>query len=194
MHQGQAAHEIVEAVTDAFASALGWDDTAAPRALTIFTAALAVLAAVNQAACQAGRPEDQATLFHVRALLTDPGFRAAALAAVADRLEEETQAWWQTVFPSFPADAFGVVLNPLARLAANPVTRAFLGQPLGVYNSRAAMDNRMIVWVCPAGNGPTDRLLTALLAATCCVPCARAATPPKTTGCPSACTSTSSSP
>lgn len=164
MHQGQAAHEIVEAVTDAFASALGWDDTAAPRALTIFSAALAVLVAVNQAASQAGRPEDQSTLFHVRALLTDTGFRAAALAAVSDRLDEETRAWWQTVFPTFPADAFGVVLNPLARLAANPVTRAFLGQPLGVYNSRAAMDNRMIVWVCPAGNGPTDRLLTALLA------------------------------
>ncbi|MBA2949621.1 ATP/GTP-binding protein [Streptomyces himalayensis] len=164
MHQGQAPHEVVEAVVDAFAAALGWDDTAAPRAITIFTAALAVLVAVNEAACQASRPEDQTTLFHVRALLTDPGFRAAALAAVTGRLDEETRAWWHTVFPTLPADAFAIVLNPLTRLAANPVTRAFLGQPVGVYNSRAAMDHRMIVWVCPAGNGPTDRLLTALLA------------------------------
>ncbi|MFI8193996.1 ATP/GTP-binding protein [Streptomyces sp. NPDC085946] len=164
MHQGQVAHEVVEAVTDAYASALGWDDASAPRALTILTAAVAVLVAINEAACRAGRPEDQATVFHVRALLTDAPFRKAALAAVEGRLDEETRSWWRTVFPTLPPDAFAVVLNPIARLAANPVTRAFLGQPAGVYNIRAAMDSRMIVWVCPGGNGPTDRLITALLA------------------------------
>ncbi|MFE9454898.1 ATP/GTP-binding protein [Streptomyces sp. NPDC006739] len=164
MHQDQTAHEVVEAITDAYASALAWDDATAPRAITIFTAALAVLAAVNEAACQTGRPEDQATIFHVRALLTDAAFRTAALAAVADRLDEETRSWWQVVFPTLPPDAFAVVLNPIARLAANPITRAFLGQPVGVYNIRAAMDSRMVVWVCPGGNGPTDRLVTALLA------------------------------
>ncbi|MFJ8793592.1 ATP/GTP-binding protein [Streptomyces sp. NPDC102462] len=164
MHQGQTAHEVVEAIADAYASALAWDDATAPRALTILTAALTVLVAVNEAACQAGRPEDQATIFHVRALLTDAAFRKAALATVAGRLDEETRAWWQSVFPTLPPDAFAVVLNPIAQLAANPVTRAFLGQPVGVYNIRAAMDSKMIVWVCPGGNGPTDRLLTALLA------------------------------
>ncbi|GAA5079161.1 ATP/GTP-binding protein [Streptomyces similanensis] len=164
MHHGQAAHEVVEAVTDAYASALAWDDATAPRALTILTAAISALVAVNAAACQAGRPEDQATIFHVRALLTDPAFRRGALAAVADRLDEETRAWWNGVFPTLPPDSFAVVLNPIARLAANPVTRGFLGQPVGVYNIRAAMDSRMIVWVCPGGNGPTDRLVTALLA------------------------------
>lgn len=164
MHQGQTAHEVVEAIADAYASALAWDDATAPRALTILTAALTVLVAVNEAACQAGRPEDQSTIFHVRALLTDAGFRKAALATVAGRLDEETRSWWKSVFPTLPPDAFAVVLNPIARLAANPVTRAFLGQPVGVYNIRAAMDSKMIVWVCPGGNGPTDRLLTALLA------------------------------
>ncbi|MET8453139.1 ATP/GTP-binding protein [Streptomyces sp. NPDC005209] len=164
MHQGQVAHEVVEATTDAYASVLGWDDATAPRALTILTAALAVLVAVNQAACRAGRPQDQATIFHVRSLLTDPVFRTTALTAVEERLDEETRSWWRTVFPTLPTDAFAVVLNPIARLAANPVTRAFLGQPAGVYNIRAAMDSRMIVWVCPGGNGPTDRLITALLA------------------------------
>lgn len=79
MHQGQVAHEVVEATADAYAAALGWDDSSAPRALTILTASLAVLVAVNEAACQAGRAEDQATVFHVRALLTDAAFRAAAL-------------------------------------------------------------------------------------------------------------------
>ncbi|MGC0334943.1 hypothetical protein RKD23_008020 [Streptomyces sp. SAI-170] len=164
MHQGQVAHEVVESTADAFASALAWDDASAPRALTILTAALTVLTAVNDAACRAGRPDDQSTLFHVRALLTDPAFRAAALTAVHGRLDAETRSWWQTVFPALPPDSFAVVLNPLARLAANPVTRAFLGQAAGIYNIRAAMDTSMIVWVCPGGNGPTDRLLTALLA------------------------------
>ncbi|MGW3384532.1 ATP/GTP-binding protein [Streptomyces albogriseolus] len=164
MRRGQAAHEVVEATADAFASVLGWDDATAPRALTILTAALAVLVAVNQAACQAGRPEDQTTLFHVRPLLTDPAFRTTALAGVEGRLDDETRAWWRTIFPTLPADAFAVVLNPITRLAANPVTRAFLGQAAGVYNIRAAMDSQMIVWVCPGGNGPTDRLITALLA------------------------------
>ncbi|KRD17947.1 hypothetical protein [Streptomyces sp. Root264] len=164
MHQDQVAHEVVEATADAFASALGWDDASAPRALTILTAALTVLVAINETACWAGRPEDQSTVFHVRALLTDPAFRAAALAGVQGRLDDETRSWWQTMFPTLPADSFAVVLNPIARLAANPVTRAFLGQPAGVYNIRAAMDSKMIVWVCPGGNGPTDRLITALLA------------------------------
>ncbi|MBQ0887829.1 ATP/GTP-binding protein [Streptomyces sp. RM72] len=164
MRQGQIAHEVVEATADAFASVLGWDDATAPRALTILTAALAVLVAANRAACQAGRPEDQTTLFQVRLLLTDPAFRTTALAGVEGRLDDETRAWWQTVFPTLPVDAFAVVLNPLTRLAANPVTRAFLGQATGVYNIRAAMDSKMIVWVCPGGNGPTDRLITALLA------------------------------
>ncbi|WP_231157081.1 ATP/GTP-binding protein [Streptomyces sp. CNZ748] len=164
MRRGQVAHEVVEATTDAFASVLGWDDATAPRALTILTAALAALVAVNQAACQAGRPEDQTTLFHVRPLLTDPAFRTTALAGVEGRLDDETRAWWRTVFPTLPAEAFAVVLNPITRLAANPVTRAFLGQAAGVYNIRAAMDTKMIVWVCPGGNGPTDRLITALLA------------------------------
>ncbi|MFJ4649288.1 ATP/GTP-binding protein [Streptomyces bobili] len=164
MHQGQVAHEVVEATADAFASALGWDDAGAPRALTILTAALAVLVAVNDSACRAGRPEDQATIFHVRTLLTDPAFRAAALAGTQGRLDEESRSWWQAVFPALPVDSFAVVLNPIARLASHPVTRAFLGQPAGVYNIRAAMDSKMIVWVCPGGNGPTDKLVTALLA------------------------------
>ncbi|MFF0706354.1 ATP/GTP-binding protein [Streptomyces tendae] len=164
MRHGQVEHEVVEATADAFASVLGWDDSTAPRALTILTAALAVLVAVNSAACHAGRPEDQTTLFHVRPLLTDPAFRTTALAGVEGRLDDETRAWWRVVLPTLPPDAFAVVLNPMARLAANPVTRAFLGQAAGVYNIRAAMDSKMILWVCPGGNGPTDRLITALLA------------------------------
>jgi hypothetical protein len=162
-HQRQAAYEVVEDVVDAFATAFGWDDANAPRAIAIFTQALTVLTAVNELACRVGRDQDQATLFHTRALLTDPDFRTSALAALEPVLAPDSYAWWHTTFPTFPIDAFNVLLNPLTRLAANPVTRAFLGQPCGVYNIRAAMDHRMIVWVSTAGNGPTDRLLVTLL-------------------------------
>lgn len=162
-HQSQAAYEVVEDVVDAFAAAFGWDDANAPRAIAIFTEALTVLTALNELACRAGRAADQATLFHIRPLLSDPDFRTSVLAATQPVLDPESRAWWQDTFPTFPPDAFNVLLNPLTRLAANPVTRAFLGQPCGVYNIRWAMDNRWIVWVSTAGNGPTDRLLVALL-------------------------------
>ncbi|WP_329468523.1 ATP/GTP-binding protein [Streptomyces sp. NBC_01431] len=164
MHHGRARHEVVEDTVDAFASAFAWDDTNAPRAIAIFTQALTILTAINELACRAQRPHDQATIFHVRALLTDTDFRTRALGALHDHLDEESRAWWQTVFPTLPTDSFNILLNPLTRLAANPVTRAFLGQGHGVYNIRAAMDAQMIVWVCTDGNGPTDKLLIALLA------------------------------
>lgn len=163
MHHGSARHEVVEDVVDAFASVLAWDDASSPRALTIFTEALNVLCAINEAACRARRPDDQTTLFHVRSLLLDADVRASMLSAVSSVLDQDSRAWWETIFPIYGPDAFAVILNPLGRLAASPVTRAFLGQGHGVYNIRAAMDNRMVVWVCTAGSGPTDRLLVALL-------------------------------
>ncbi|MFD9791344.1 ATP/GTP-binding protein [Streptomyces sp. NPDC059070] len=163
-HHGRARHEVVEDTIDAFASVFAWDDTSAPRAIALFTQCLTVLAAVNELACRAGRPADQATLFQVRALLTDSTFRTAALRALADHLDDESRAWWHDVFPTLPPDSFTVLLNPLTRLAANPATRAFLGQGQGAYHIRDAMDRSQIVWVCTDGNGPTDRLLVALLA------------------------------
>ncbi|MFD4630309.1 ATP/GTP-binding protein [Streptomyces sp. NPDC058284] len=163
MDHQRARHEVVEGVVDSFAAAFGWDDASAPRAIAILTAALTVLTAVNELACRAGRPADQATIFHVRALLTDAGFRAQVLDAVGSFLNEDSRAWWEHTFPTFPPDAFAILLNPLTRLSGNPVTYGFLGQGQGIYNIRAAMDDRMVVWVCTAGRGPTDRLVAALL-------------------------------
>ncbi|MEU8481061.1 ATP/GTP-binding protein [Streptomyces hygroscopicus] len=159
MDRGQQAHEVVGAVVDALASALGWSDVTAPRAITILTKAVEALVTVNAAACREQRPECQATIFHVRPLLVDPTFRDAVLGA----LDSEQVAWWRTSFAAIPPDALPTVLNPLDRLAANPATYAMLGSPVGAYDIRAAMDARMVVWICPAGNGPTDRLLVALL-------------------------------
>ncbi|MGP4001713.1 ATP/GTP-binding protein [Streptomyces sp. 8N706] len=162
MGHGQPAHDVVTACVDGFASALGWNDISAPRAITIFTKAVQALVTINAAACAQGQPQAQATVFQIRTLLSDPEFRTAVVNKVA-AADEEQAAWWQTTFPTVPADGLPVVLNPLDRLAAHPVAHAFLGNPVGAYNLRAAMDHQMVVWVCPAGNGPTDRLLTALI-------------------------------
>jgi len=154
-----APHEVVGAAVDAFAASLGWGDANAPRAITILTKAVEALVAVNTQAVQRNAEDRQATLLQIRPLLTDPAFRQL----VVDRLDDESARWWTTSFPEIPKDALPTVLNPLDRLAASPVIKAFLGNPTGSYDIRHAMDHAKVVWICPAGTGPTDRLLTSLL-------------------------------
>ncbi|WP_405803527.1 hypothetical protein OG729_00575 [Streptomyces sp. NBC_00210] len=101
----------------------------------------------------------QATVFQIRPLLTDPLFRSL----VVDRLDAEAARWWHTSFAEIPKDALPTVLNPLDRLAASPVIKASLHSPTGSYDIRHAMDDSNVVWICPAGTGPTDRLLVSLL-------------------------------
>lgn len=159
MTSGAAPHEVTAAVVDAFATSLGWGDANAPRAITILTKAVEALVAVNVQAVAAGKANCQATIFQLRALLTDKMFRAFAV----NRLDKEAQRWWATSFPAIPADALPTVLNPIDRLAASPVIKAFLGSPTGSYDMRHAMDRSKVVWICPAGTGPTDRLLTSMI-------------------------------
>ncbi|WP_127355332.1 type IV secretory system conjugative DNA transfer family protein [Actinacidiphila soli] len=144
---------------DAFATSLGWGDANTPRAITILTKAVEALAAVNAQAVAARAEDCQATVFQIRPLLTDPRFRKL----VVDRLDTEAARWWMTSFTDFPKDALPTVLNPLDRLAASPVICAFLGSPTDSYDIRHAMDRSKVVWICPAGTGPTDRLLVSLL-------------------------------
>ncbi|MDX2408785.1 ATP/GTP-binding protein [Streptomyces microflavus] len=159
MSDAPAQHEVVAAAVDGFASGLGWGDANAPRAITILTKAVEALVAVNAQAVAARKENSQATLFQIRSLLSDPGFRAL----VVGRLDAEAASWWETSFTEIPKDALPTVLNPLDRLASSPVIRAFLGSPVGSYNMRQAMDRSKVVWICPAGTGPTDRLLVSLL-------------------------------
>jgi hypothetical protein len=159
MGSGKEPHEVTSAVVDAFASSLGWNDSTAPRAITILTKAVEALVAINAAAVSKERPETQATVFQLRPLLTDPSFRSL----VVQQLGTEARRWWESSFEDIPRDALPTVLNPLDRLAAAPVTRAFLGSPIGSYDIRRSMDESHIVWICPAGTGPTDRLLVSLL-------------------------------
>ncbi|MEU6346233.1 ATP/GTP-binding protein [Streptomyces sp. NPDC046977] len=159
MTSGAAAHEVTAAVVDAFATSLGWGDANAPRAITILTKAVEALVAVNAKAVAESKADCQATVFQMRPLLTDATFRALVIA----RLTADAQRWWTTSFPAIPADALPTVLNPLDRLAASPVIKAFLGSPTGSYDMRRAMDESKVVWICPAGTGPTDRLLTSMI-------------------------------
>ncbi|MGW2841901.1 ATP/GTP-binding protein [Streptomyces sp. NPDC001493] len=159
MTGGRAAHEVAAAVIDAFATSLGWESANAPRAITILTKAVEALVAVNELAVAHEAAHCQATVFQIRPLLSDPSFRDL----VVSRLDAGAAAWWKTSFVEIPKDALPTVLNPLDRLTASPVIRAFLGQPVGSYDIRRAMDESAVVWVCPAGTGPTDRLLVSLL-------------------------------
>ncbi|UQW99127.1 type IV secretory system conjugative DNA transfer family protein [Streptomyces sp. RerS4] len=158
MSGGKIAHEVSAAVIEAFAGSLGWNDVTAPRALTILTKAVEALVAVNTAAVADQAPQQQATIFQVRALLTDPAFRDLVIAA----LTPEARSWWTTTFPDLPRDALPTVLNPIERLGASPVVRAFLGCPISGYDIRHAMDEGRVLWICPPGTGPTDRLLISL--------------------------------
>ncbi|MFD8779872.1 ATP/GTP-binding protein [Streptomyces sp. NPDC059916] len=164
MSHTRPRHDVVASVVDGLAAGMNWDDTQTPRGITILTSCVQVLTALNSRACRNGKPQAQATVFHIRALLTDKDFRTQALRTVLDDLGEDTASWWTTVFPTLSFDAFGIILNPLTRLAANPVYYAFLGQPISHFDLRTAMDHRRIVWICTAGNSPTDRLLSSLIA------------------------------
>ncbi|AWN24796.1 ATP/GTP-binding protein [Streptomyces sp. NEAU-S7GS2] len=159
LERGQRPDEVVRAVTDAIAGTLGWNDSTHPRALTVLTKSVEALIAVNAAAVAAGAPERQATLFQIRALLTDASWRGQVLAV----LDAKAADWWRSTFPTFPPDAVAPVTNPLERLYANPVTRALLGSPTSTFDFREAMDSGRLVWICPSASGPTDRLLLSIL-------------------------------
>ncbi|MFE2167922.1 ATP/GTP-binding protein [Streptomyces sp. NPDC059447] len=159
MSGGQPAHEVTAAVVDGFASTLGWSDVSAPRALTILTKAVEALVAVNARAVTAQTPQAQATLFQIPGLLTNPVLRNLVVA----QLPAEAKEWWARSFPDLPRDALHIVLNPLERLGANPVVRAFLGCPVSGYDIRRAMDEGQVLWICPPGTGPTNALLVSLL-------------------------------
>ncbi|MYT68340.1 MULTISPECIES: ATP/GTP-binding protein [unclassified Streptomyces] len=164
MSTGRSRSDVVSAVVDGLAAGMKWDDTSTPRGLTILTSCVQALCALNDRICHEGAPRAQATVFHIRPLLTDTAFRDSVLAAVRGRISDDAVAWWRTVFPTLSPDAFGIILNPLTRLADNPTYFAFLGQPVSRFDLRTAMDTRRIVWVCTAGNSPVDRLVSSLIA------------------------------
>jgi hypothetical protein len=144
----------VEAVVDAFSSALGWGDRST-RAINLTTQAASALAAVAQLVDPAVAP----TIFQIPTLLTDEDWREAVLPF----LPRSAQSFWRGRFGRLSEEAITPVTNVIDRLRASSAAATLLGQSEGSYQARAAMDAGKIVLVCPGSGGARDRLLANLL-------------------------------
>ncbi|MGN6258882.1 MAG: ATP-binding protein [Solirubrobacterales bacterium] len=144
----------VEAVVDAFASALEWGERST-RAINLTTQAAAALAAI------AGRLDAELapTIFQIPTLLSDAEWREAALPFLpaADR------RFWTDRFPLLASEAITPVTNLVDRLRRSPQIKALLGQSQSTYRVREAMDEGKIVLACPGTGGTRDRLIANLL-------------------------------
>jgi hypothetical protein len=146
----QRAAGQVDAVVDAFASALRWDEVNA-RALNLTTQsaqALADLAAKLP-------PELAPTIFEIPVLLSDEDWRAAVLPHVSAPVRE----FFEDRFPRLAPEAITPVTNLIDRLRASRPAAALLGNPLATYDVRAAMDQGLIVLVCPGPGAGRDKLI-----------------------------------
>lgn len=144
----------VEAVVDAFASALRWDERNT-RAINITTQAAQVLAHVARAV----PPELCPTVFQLPTLLSDEEWRKACLPV----LPAASRAFWLDRFPRLAEEAITPVTNLIDRLRASTAITALLGQSESSYRIREAMDRRLIVLACPGSGGTRDRLVANLI-------------------------------
>ncbi|MEU6352148.1 ATP/GTP-binding protein [Streptomyces sp. NPDC047072] len=150
--------DIVQYIVTGFAAALNWSDSAG-RAKTILTRAVESLVYLSWQVCRAGRPNLAPTIFQIRTILTDPVWRATVL----PYLPKDVRDFWENVFPSYSKEAVPVVTNIIERLSSSNAIKAFLGSSRSTYDIRYAMDHGKIVFVCPAGTGDVDRIISSLL-------------------------------
>lgn len=144
----------VDAVVDAFASALRWDEVNA-RALNLTTqAAQALVDLAHQLPAKLAP-----TIFEIPVLLSDDEWRAAVLPHVSAPVRQ----FFDERFPRLAPEAITPVTNLIDRLRAAPATAALLGNPLATYDIRAAMDRGRIVLVCPGSGSGRDRLIANLV-------------------------------
>jgi hypothetical protein len=144
----------IEAVVDAFASALEWGERST-RAINLTTQAAAALATIAQKLDSELAP----TIFQIPTLLSDAEWRAA----VVPFLPRADQRFWTDRFPLLAAEAITPVTNMVDRLRRAPSIRALLGQSQSTYRVREAMDKGKIVLACPGSGGTRDRLVANLL-------------------------------
>jgi hypothetical protein len=140
----------VDAVVDAFASALRWDEVNA-RALNLTTQAV-------QALCDLARrlpPGLAPTIFEIPVLLANEGWRETVLPHVS----APVRRFFAERFPLLPAEAVTPVTNLIDRLRASPPAAALFGNPAAGYDVRASMDRGQIVLACPGWGSTRDRLI-----------------------------------
>ncbi|MGN6814908.1 MAG: hypothetical protein ACTHK3_02345 [Solirubrobacterales bacterium] len=140
----------VDAVVDAFASALRWDEVNA-RALNLTTQAAQALVDLARQLPAELAP----TIFEIPVLLSDDDWREAVLPYVSVPVRQ----FFHERFPRLAPEAITPVTNLIDRLRAAPSTAALLGNPLATYDIRAAMDRGQIVLVCPGSGSGRDRLI-----------------------------------
>lgn len=130
----------VDAVVDAFASALRWDEINS-RALNLTTQAAQALVDLAHRL----PPHLAPTIFEIPVLLSDEDWRATVLPHVSAPVRQ----FFDERFPRLPPEAITPVTNLIDRLRADPATAALLGNPRATYDIRTAMDRGQVVLVCP---------------------------------------------
>jgi hypothetical protein len=144
----------VEAVVDAFASALEWGERS-NRAINLTTQAAGALAAIARVLA----PEKAPTIFQIPTLLSNEEWRAAVLPF----LPRASQGFWLDRFGRLAEEAITPLTNMVDRLRASTAASTLLGQSQSSYRAREAMDKGLIVLACPGSGGTRDRLLANLL-------------------------------
>jgi hypothetical protein len=152
---GVEAEARVEAIVDAFASALEWGERST-RAINLTTQAAAALAAIGPVLAAA---ELAPTIFQIPTLLSDGEWRSAVLPF----LPQSARRFWRDRFPLLASEAITPVTNMIDRLRASTPITALLGQRKSTYRVREAMDEQLIVLACPGSGGTRDRLLANLI-------------------------------
>lgn len=145
----------VEAVVDAFASALEWGERST-RAINLITQAASALAAVAE---RLEDPELAPTIFQVSTLLSNERWRRAVLPF----LPPDERGFWTDRFPLLAQEAITPITNMVDRLQRSIQIRTLLGQSRGTYRVREAMDEGRIVLACPGAGGTRERLVANLL-------------------------------
>jgi hypothetical protein len=148
------AERRVEAMVDAFASALRWDERNT-RAINLTTQAAQALATIGRVLPAELAP----TIFQLPTLLSDEEWRRAVLPF----LPRASQRFWLDRFPKLAEEAITPVTNMVDRLRASSATAGLLGQSRSTYRVREAMDRGLIVLACPGSGGTRDRLVANLL-------------------------------
>lgn len=144
----------VEAIVDAFASALEWGERST-RAINLTTQAASALARIAEKL----DPDLAPTIFQIPTLLSDAEWRRAVLPF----LSRADQRFWTDRFPLLATEAITPVTNMVDRLRASSSIAALLGQSRSTYRVREAMDAGKIVLACPGAGGTRDRLIANLL-------------------------------
>ncbi len=139
----------VEAVVDAFATAMGWGERST-RAINLITQTASALAAISRQV----PPELAPTVFQIPTLLTDSSWREAVLPF----LPESSQSFWRERFPRLSDEAVTPLTNLVDRMGASRRSAALFGASRGTFSLREAMDEELIVLFNPGHGGTRERL------------------------------------